>query len=113
MEPATKWPPTWQSPVPGIPSASLTTQPTQKGTLMGVYGSPPNADQVLPDLTGRQEVIRLRICSTRATLHDRLVALQALRAESPADKEAVRAWLFANQPDEIRRGQRRHRTLER
>ena len=79
---------------------------------MGVYGSPTHVRSELPSLTGRQELIRLRVCSTRATLHDRLVALQALRDESAADKEAVRGWLFANHPDEVRRPPRRHSTLD-
>jgi hypothetical protein len=79
---------------------------------MGVYGSPAHVSSELPNLTGRQEHIRLRICSTRVMLHDRLVALQAIRDESAIDKEAVRGWLFANHPDEVRRPARRHSTLD-
>jgi hypothetical protein len=79
---------------------------------MGVYGSPAHARSELPALTGRQELIRLRVCSTRATLHDRLVALQALHNESAADKEAVRGWLFVYHSDEVRRPTRRHSTLD-
>jgi hypothetical protein len=62
---------------------------------MGVYSSQAQVRSELPNLTGRQELIRLRVCSTRSTLHDRLVALQALRSEPAADKEAVPGWLFA------------------
>ena len=78
---------------------------TRRALDMAVYGKPIEAPAHmrpdLPELTARQDSLRARVCVNATTLHDRLVALADILDADPTDKDAVRGWLFAAQPDEV------------
>lgn len=68
-----------------------------------------------PTLTAAQEDLRIKVYYAANDLHGRLVALADMgRADPFADREAVKAWLFATDADEARPPLgRRHRVLDR